>query len=152
MEIVEVARIDVARSLCSKEEKDMRAHWWHLGVPLSVFAGLHVDAAYQYRSNAVLRPHGHVDKGAGLQACTLVPVVGDEKVTLTMLSRVFPGCVRLWCKRWRAWCNSAARGRRPSVVDVDACVCCASPGVPGRAWCVCVNSLLSPRGKKARRA
>jgi hypothetical protein len=76
-------------------------------MPTLLFAGLYINGAFSGTNNAVLKPKGHVETGAGhtlnlitmvyvldvcsnttcnvyagLQACKLVPVIGNESVII----------------------------------------------------------------------
>ena len=100
-------RLDPTHSEKTVEHKGLLKHWECLGMPTLLFAGLYIDGACSDTNNAILKPEGHVETGAGnasnvyarvqsscidvclnvipnsctgLQACKLVPVIGNESV------------------------------------------------------------------------
>ena len=111
--MVRVLRLDPAGSRKTVEHQGLLEHWEGLGMPTLLFAGLYVDGAFSKTNNAILKPKGHVETGAGhtrnlttvvyarvhgsvpdlctnatwnvytgLQACKLVPVIGNESVII----------------------------------------------------------------------
>lgn len=69
MEMVKVVRIDPVLFRNSIEQIGIVKYWNYLGMPPQLFTGLYVDGAHKGESNAVLKPKGHVETGAGRRAC-----------------------------------------------------------------------------------
>ena len=69
MEAVKVVRIDPMHVRNSTEHIGIVKYWECLGMPSQLFAGLYVDGARKDTSNAVLKPKGRVETGAGTHVC-----------------------------------------------------------------------------------
>lgn len=65
MQMVRVLRLDPAGSRKTVEHKGLLQHWECLGMPTSLFAGLYIDGAFADTNNAILKPKGRVETGAG---------------------------------------------------------------------------------------
>lgn len=65
MQMVQVLRLDPASSRTTVEHRDLLEHWECLGMPALLFAGLYINGAFSGTNNAILKPKGHVETGAG---------------------------------------------------------------------------------------